>query len=137
MNTKDIKQLITILETSNLEELGYKTKDFEIHLKKASANRAVELLSTPAETQAVVPTESKGNSIKSPLVGVFYSKPDPNADPYVEVGKRVEKGDVLCVIEAMKVMNEIKANQSGVIQEVLLQDGDIVDFDQQLFVIAS
>ena len=79
--------------------------------------------------------EQEGKKITSPMVGTFYSKPSPTAKPYVEVGSKVKKGDVLCIIEAMKLMNEIEAEQDGEIVEVLVKDGDMVDYGKELFVI--
>ena len=73
--------------------------------------------------------------IKSPMVGTFYSKPSPEAEAYVEVGKRVQKGDVLCIIEAMKLMNEIESEFDGEIKEVLVKDGEMVEYGKPLFII--
>ena len=134
MNTKDIKQLIEILETSGFEELNYKTDGFEIKLKKPSVvvQSAPVTVSQPA---LIKPSASTENAVKSPLVGVYYAKPSPEASDFVRIGDSVSQGDVLCIIEAMKVMNEIKAPQSGVVKEIMIQEGDTVDFDQPLFVI--
>ena len=81
-------------------------------------------------TQTVEPS---GNLVKSPLVGVVYLQPKPDAEPYVSVGDSVQKGDVLCLVEAMKLMNEIQAPQSGVITEILVENEAIVEFNQPLF----
>ena len=75
----------------------------------------------------------EGNIVKSPMVGTFYSKPSPDSKPYVEVGQRVKKGDVLCIVEAMKLMNEIESEFDGEIVEVLLKDGDSVEYGKPLF----
>ena len=75
----------------------------------------------------------EGNIITSPMVGTFYSKPSPTSEPYVEVGKRVNKGDTVCIIEAMKLMNEIESEYSGTIIEILAKDGDMVEFGTPLF----
>ena len=74
-----------------------------------------------------------GNIQKSPMVGTFYIKPSPNAKPYVEVGKKVKKGDILCIIEAMKLMNEIEAEYDGEIKEILVKDGDSIEYGKPLF----
>ncbi len=81
-------------------------------------------ISTSSDNMAVIP---------SPMVGVFYSKPSPDAKPYVTVGTKVNKGEVICIVEAMKLMNEITATQSGVIAEICVNDGDVVEFEQPLF----
>lgn len=80
-------------------------------------------------------TEIKGNTVKSPMVGTFYLKPSPTSVPYVEVGKQVKIGDTLCIIEAMKLMNEIESEFEGEIKEILVKDGEIVEYGTPLFVI--
>lgn len=79
------------------------------------------------------PAESSGKSINAPIVGVFYAAPSPDSEPYVSVGKKVKKGDTVCIIEAMKCMNEIQAEEDGEIVDVLVNNGDLVEFDQPLF----
>lgn len=88
--------------------------------------------SAPTQTSAPKPT---GKTIKAPMVGVFYQAASPEADPYVTVGKTVKKGDTVCIIEAMKLMNEIQAEEDGTIKEILVKDGDIIEYGQPLFVI--
>ena len=87
-------------------------------------------VTTPAQQ---VQTASEGEIIKSPMIGTFYSKPSPTSNPYVEVGTEVKKGDVLCIIEAMKLMNEIEAECDGKIAEILVKDGEAVDYGKPLF----
>ena len=77
--------------------------------------------------------EENCNIVKSPMVGTFYLKPDPNSNPYVEIGKRVKKGDILCIIEAMKLMNEIECEFDGEIIEILVKDGEMVEYGKPLF----
>lgn len=88
------------------------------------------------EPQEVAAPAPAGKAVKSPMVGVFYGKPAPDEKPFVTVGSRVENGDVLCIIEAMKLMNEITADLAGEITEVCVSDGDIVEFGQPLFYLA-
>ena len=76
-----------------------------------------------------------GNVLKSPMVGTFYAKPNPNSAPYVEVGKKVKKGDIVCIIEAMKLMNEIESEFDGEIKEILVKDGEPVEYGKPLFII--
>ena len=76
---------------------------------------------------------NSGNIITSPMVGTFYLKPDPNSNPYVEIGKKVKKGDILCIIEAMKLMNEIECEFDGEIAEILVKDGEMVEYGKPLF----
>lgn len=87
-----------------------------------------ELKAEEAEQQ-----EEKGNVVKSPMVGTFYIKPSPTSEPYVEIGKEVKKGEILCIIEAMKLMNEIESEFSGKIIEILVNDGDFVEYGTPLF----
>ena len=92
------------------------------------------------ETVDTLPKPSKeeqvtGNIVKAPMVGTFYSKPSPDAQPYVEVGKEIKKGDTLCIIEAMKLMNEIESDYSGVVKKILVNDGDPIEYGTELFII--
>lgn len=131
MNIKELKKLITLLEDSSLESLAYEDENFSVSLKKPGVN----MISTqPVLASSEVKEEKPlSNTIKAPLVGVFYSKPSPDKPSFMNVGTPFKKGDVLCIIEAMKVMNEIKATQDGVIKSVLVKDGDAVAFDTPLF----
>lgn len=144
MEIAKIKQLVAILEKSTLQKIEINDSEFSILLEKPQP-QMVNMTSIPQvhvqpqvthtnqeDKQEEVKPE---NTIKSPLVGTFYSKPSPDKPAFVEVGKEVKAGDVVCIIEAMKVMNEIKATESGVIAKCLLSDGDIVEFDQPIFVI--
>ena len=150
-----IKQLIEILENSNLAVVEITDENNgSIRLEKPQAApvntfavnagsvpvmpTATEALAQPAPVaQAVAPaTQDTGASIKSPMVGVFYAAPSPDSDPFVTVGKKVNKGDVVCIVEAMKLMNEITAEQSGTISEICVNNGDIVEYGQTLFKIS-
>lgn len=150
-----IKQLIEILENSNLAVVEITDENNgSIRLEKPQAApvntfavnagsvpvmpTATEAVAQPAPVaQAVAPaTQDTGASIKSPMVGVFYAAPSPDSDPFVTVGKKVNKGDVVCIVEAMKLMNEITAEQSGTISEICVNNGDIVEYGQTLFKIS-
>ena len=138
MDTDSVKKLIKILEESGLESLTYKSNDVEISLSKGHAAHAAPIHAVLPQAQQVAPVitpENGKNTVKSPLVGIFYGRPSPEQESFVQPGTKVKAGDVLCIIEAMKVMNEIKANTSGVIQEVLVEDGEMVEFEQPLFTI--
>lgn len=82
-------------------------------------------------------SSAKGETVKSPIVGTFYKASSPDSDPFVSVGSKVSKGDTLCIVEAMKIMNEIEAEFSGTVQDILIEDGQAVEFDQPLFVISK
>ena len=134
-----LKEYIKVLEDSSLQTLELSDGKDSIYLEKPSAAApaaapvaAVPAVSAPAPVQEAAPVDS-GKTINAPIVGVFYAAPSPDSEPYVSVGKRVSKGDTVCIIEAMKCMNEIQAEFDGEITEVLVNNGDLVEFDQPLF----
>lgn len=143
MNYEDIKKLIEDMGNSKLTEInidfpdGTKIKmkkDKEVQLVEKTSDKIIQ--SQPIEQSQTIqenPKTEEGNIVKSPMVGTFYLRPDPNSAPYVEVGKTVKKGDVLCIIEAMKLMNEIESEFDGTIAEVLVKDGEMVEYGKPLF----
>ena len=103
---------------------------------EASAPMTVPVVQNNVGNSLVVTEkETTGNVVKSPMVGTFYSKPSPDAEPFVEVGQVVKKGQTLCIIEAMKLMNEIESEFDGKVKEILLNDGDSVEYGKPLFII--
>ena len=153
MDTKIIKQVIDIFEHSNVHKLEVEDKEIKIKLEKENHNIVTSIPSAAVQestfaaqnnsmdivenVNAEEKEEDKGNWIKSPLVGTFYSKPNENSNEYVSVGDSVKKGDTLCIIEAMKVMNEIKAPSSGTVLKVNKTDGEMVQFDDDLVLIGE
>lgn len=150
MELHEIKQmaieLMDAAEARGLSAFSLETDDFKIKIKTASAAAvpvvtAASAAPAPAaqsetETAAAPAAEQiEGTKVEAPLVGIFYSAPAPDAPPYVEVGQRVSKGDTLCIIEAMKTMNEITSPCDGVISRILVQPGDMVEYKQTLVVI--
>lgn len=152
MNIKQIKALAQILAQNDLSALEINEGETHIRLERTVAQPAAQagavLVAPPMpaaaaqpaqEAPASVPVEDPGvdfNDVfeaKSPLVGVFYAAPSPGAEPFVRVGSRVKKGDVLCIVEAMKLMNEIQAERDGEIVDICAHDGDVVEFGQTLF----
>jgi acetyl-CoA carboxylase biotin carboxyl carrier protein len=134
MNIEDIKQLAQIVSENGLESLEVISKDATIKLKNRQNTQVknVEQESAPQKEKTTVETDNK-IIIKSPMVGVFYSSPSPDSDPFVKVGDKVKKGDVLCIIEAMKLLNDITADRDGEIAEICVEDGQAVEFAQPLF----
>lgn len=130
MYKKEINELIEILEESKLETLHYKDSKFELKLTKETKKDAQH-----APVQVVSTQESviKEETVDAPLVGVFYSRPSEDQVPYVTLGAHVQEGDILCIIEAMKVMNEIKAPKSGTIEKIYLSDGEAVSYGDALY----
>ena len=138
MNTEAIKEIMEAFETSALSKMELEVDDMKLKLEKAVASEVV----VPASPQISVPVSSKkteekieevnGTWIKAPLVGTYYNARSAGSTPFVEVGQHVKKGDALCIIEAMKVMNEIHAPQDGVIAEILVTNESMVEYDQDL-----
>ena len=140
IDIETLKEYIKVLEDSSLAEIEISDEEDSIRLAKPSADSPVVAFApsnAPAAAQAApaAAPAASGKAIKSPMVGVFYAAPSPDRPPFVNVGDTVKKGDVVCIIEAMKIMNEITATESGTITEVLVENGDVVEYDQPLFTI--
>ena len=148
MNIKQIKSLADILKESDLSVLDISEGELHIHMeRKTAAAPAAVVASAPAvilpETapaESLLPEDrsseldfNDARDIKAPMVGVFYSAPSPGATPYVSIGSKVKKGDVLCIIESMKLMNEITSDFDGEIVDICAMDGDVVEYGQPLF----
>ncbi|MCL6642989.1 MAG: acetyl-CoA carboxylase biotin carboxyl carrier protein [Candidatus Bipolaricaulota bacterium] len=137
MDAQEIRALIEIFERSSLTELTLERGGARLTLRREGVRAPAQqppAQGTPAPI-APAPSATNGHVITSPLVGTFYRRPAPTEPPYVEIGDRVEKGDTLCIIEAMKVMNEIKAEHAGVVEKILVEDGKPVEYGQPLMVI--
>ncbi len=144
MNIKEIKEMIQLMNENGLSEIEIEKDGLKIRLRKG-AGGAVEssvvhvAAAVPAPRSAPAapaPAAPAGRApIKSPMVGTFYASPAPDAAPFVQPGSTVEVGQVICIIEAMKLMNEIKAEVRGKVTEILVNNGDPVEFGQPLFVI--
>ena len=156
MDIRKIKKLIELLEESNIGELEIKEGEESVRIARNSgttqyfsapapayAPPAAPVAAAPVATAAPVaaaPTAASapafaGHVVKSPMVGTFYRSPSPGSPAFVEVGKSVKAGDVICIIEAMKMMNQIEADKSGVIEAILVEEGNPVEFDQPLVTI--
>ncbi len=131
-----IKQIMSEFDQSNVTKMKVEIDDLKIELEKESEKveyvKPVEKIEV--STQVEEP-QITGTPVKSPIVGVFYSASSPESDPYVTVGKTVKKGDIVCIIEAMKVMNEIKAPCDGTVTSILVENEELVEYDQALMVI--
>jgi acetyl-CoA carboxylase biotin carboxyl carrier protein len=143
MDIQQIKDIIKIMESSSLSELEVSEGESRICLKRQLTGQVTldtPLLQNPAlqsinDGQNESKPINKGHVVKSPMVGTFYTSPSPSSPVFAEVGKAVKKGEVICIIEAMKMMNQIEADKSGVIEAILADDGAPVEFDQALFTI--
>jgi len=147
VNIKEIKEMISLMNENNLLELEIEKEGMRIRLKKCSSGLEGSL-SGPIviEKQAIAPAHhgaeeksaaapAKTVEIKAPMVGTFYRAPSPEAPPYVEAGQLVDSGQVICIIEAMKLMNEIKSEVKGKIIEILVDNAEPVEFGQPMFLI--
>ena len=139
MEYEKIKQLIDEMGNSKLTEVDIEFPDgTKISMKKDKIQEKIIQNTSIVENDTIEnqtkenTNEKKGNIIKSPMVGTFYLKPSPTAEPYIEIGKEVKKGDVLCIIEAMKLMNEIESEYTGKVIEILVKDGEAVEYGTPL-----
>ena len=135
MEYEKIKDLIDDMGNSKLTKISMKKEEKTV-LLEATDRTVTKISNEKTVTEEVVNSDKKieeGNIIKSPMVGTFYAKPSPDSEPYVEVGKNVKKGDVVCIIEAMKLMNEIESEFDGEIAEILVKDGEPVEYGKPLF----
>jgi acetyl-CoA carboxylase biotin carboxyl carrier protein len=154
MDIRKVKKLIELLEESNVAEIEIREGEESVRISRnypqgsalpqqyfmqppASAPAGASGVAAPAATApADAAPAYKGEPVKSPMVGTFYRSPSPSAPKFVEVGKQVKATDVICIVEAMKMMNQIEAGRAGVIEAILVQDGQPVEFDQPLVIIS-
>jgi len=147
MDIRKIKKLIELIEDSDVEQLEIKEGEESIKITRRGANVAAPApiaMPAAAPIQAPIaaptaieePSKAALPSINSPMVGTFYRSPSPEAAPFVQEGQQVKTGDVLCIVEAMKMMNQIEADRDGTISEILVENGAPVEFDQPLFSIS-
>ena len=148
MDLRKLKTLIDLVSESNISELEIAEADGKVRIVKASAQAAPAaapaayvapaVAPAPVEraaAEAAEPPAPTGNVVKSPMVGTFYRSASPGSDPFIEIGSTVKVGDPICIIEAMKIMNEIEADAAGTIRQILCENGQAVEFGQPLFII--
>jgi len=155
MDIRKVKKLIEMLEESSLAEIEIKEGEESIRISRASSTGqpVAQMMHTPAAAPVAAPAVSapavtppagegpsspirpSGHLVTSPMVGTFYSSPTPGADSFVEIGDTVAVGDILCIIEAMKMMNQIESDKAGVVKAVLKENGQPVEFGEPMFVI--
>jgi acetyl-CoA carboxylase biotin carboxyl carrier protein len=151
MDIRKVKKLIELLEESGVAEIEIKEGEESVRISRhgpmATAMYAQPQMMMPATAQAPLPAaaapvaevakpdEISGHVVRSPMVGTFYRSPSPGAKSFVEVGQSVKSGDTLCIIEAMKLLNQIEADKSGTIKAILIENGQPVEYNQPLFVI--
>ena len=152
MDIRKIKKLIELVEESGISELEISEGEESVRISRAPAAGSMPMMqpyyaAAPAQAAAPVaaapaaapaaeaPAAISGHIVRSPMVGTFYRTPSPDAKSFVEVGQKVNAGDPLCIVEAMKMMNQIEADKSGVVKAILLENGQPVEFDEPLVVI--
>jgi acetyl-CoA carboxylase biotin carboxyl carrier protein len=150
MDIRKVKKLIELLEASDIAEIEIKEGEEAVRISRASSSAPavysapVAAAPAPAPVAAAAPAAgddkpaapvTSGHVVSSPMVGTFYRSPSPSSPPFVEVGTHVKVGDVVCIVEAMKMMNQIEADQAGVVEAILIEDGEPVEFDQPLITI--
>jgi acetyl-CoA carboxylase biotin carboxyl carrier protein len=156
MDIRKVKKLIELLEESNIDEIEIKEGEESVRISRNGAQSAaipqylpqyappppppavaappaVAVPAAAAEPAPPAAAAPEGHVVRSPMVGTFYSSPSPSSPVFVEVGQAVKMGDVICIVEAMKMMNQIEADKSGTIEAILVENGEPVEFDQPLF----
>ena len=141
MELEQILKLINAVSQSEVEHFRMEEGNLKLYIKKAKKKKAVQIAAEPMAAMTVPAAvsieeaEPQGNKVKAPLVGTFYNAPSPEEAPFVQVGDRVEKGQTLGIIEAMKLMNEIQSDYAGVVTAILVENEQMVEYGQPLFVI--
>ena len=151
MDIRKVKKLIELLEESGVAEIEIHEGEESVRISRASSTvAAAPMMAAPAPVAAAPApaaapaseahpeapaTDISGHAVKSPMVGTFYRAPSPGATPFVEVGQSVNVGDTLCIIEAMKLLNQIEADKAGTVKAILVENGQPVEYDQPIFVI--
>ena len=152
MDLRKLKTLIDLVSESNVSELEITEAEGKVRIVKSVAGAVVAApvamaapvmaaapvaapLAAPVAEVAALPAEPAGHAVKSPMVGTFYRASSPGAAAFVQVGSQVKEGDTLCIIEAMKILNEIEADKSGTITQVLCENGQAVEYGQPLYII--
>lgn len=153
MDIRKVKKLIELLEESNISEIEIQEGEESVRISRhpngtswqpampqpqaaPAPHSEATPTAAPTETAAEEATTFRGQAVNSPMVGTFYRAPAPGAKPFVDLGSSVKKGDTVCVVEAMKMMNQIEADRDGVIEAILVEDGEPVEYDQPMVVIA-
>ena len=148
MDIRKVKKLIELLEESNINEIEIKEGEESVRISRGSSVVAAPVAApvvapaaapvaaaAPAAEAAPEAPQTTGHVVKSPMVGTFYRSPSPSSPVFIEVGQTVKAGDVICIVEAMKMMNQIEADKAGVVEAILVEDGQPVEFDQPLVTI--
>jgi acetyl-CoA carboxylase biotin carboxyl carrier protein len=151
INVRELQEVVSLMNESGIQKLhiehegtkvvidkgGIPLEDTAVTEVKTDEVKAAATEQAPQDSMSVNAADNNEKQILSPMVGTFYSKPEADADPFVQVGQTIEHKDVVCVIEAMKLFNEVDAGMEGEVLEILVKDGDVVEFGQPLFTVKS
>jgi len=145
VDIRKIKKLIEIIEESDIAEIEIIEGEESVRINRysshatpvayAAAHPPLAVAAAPTIAEPVAIEQPSGHVVKSPMVGTFYRSASPGSAPFVEIGSSVKEGDTLCIIEAMKILNQIESDKSGVIKQILIEDAQAVEYDQALFII--
>ena len=143
MDIRKVKKLIELLEESGIAEIEIKEGEESVRISRTNPNAAampIQYTAPPAPPASPAPEAAAGDTVSghritSPMVGTFYEAPSPGAPPFTEAGRQVKEGDVLCIIEAMKMLNQIECDKAGTVKAVLVENGEPVEFGQPIFII--
>ena len=146
MDIRKIKKLIELVEESGINELEISEGEESVRISRSAPNTGIPVMQqayaapvmqaqAPVAAEAPAKAEISGHIVRSPMVGTFYRTPGPDAKAFVEVGQKVNVGDTLCIVEAMKMMNQIEADKAGTVKAILVESGQPVEFDEPLVVI--
>ncbi|WP_140456825.1 MULTISPECIES: acetyl-CoA carboxylase biotin carboxyl carrier protein [Priestia] len=151
INVRELQEVVSLMNESGIQKLhiehegtkvvidkaGIPLEDTAVTEVKTDEVKAAATEQAPEDSMSVNAADNNEKQILSPMVGTFYAKPEADADPFVQVGQTIEHKDVVCVIEAMKLFNEVDAGMEGEVLEILVKDGDVVEFGQPLFTVKS
>ena len=147
MDIRKVKKLIELLQESGISEIEVHEGEESVRISSHHATGAQQTVvqapqasapqvkAAPVANETSVPQIDEGHIVKSPMVGIYYSSASPDTSAFVEIGQTVEKGDVLCIVEAMKIMNQIEADASGVVSKIFVENGEPIEYGQPLFAI--
>lgn len=149
MDIRKVKKLIELLEESDVAEIEIHEGEESVRISRYSATAMMPVAMPqasvaapqtaaspiPMVASAEPPAEPEGHAVRSPMVGTFYRSPSPGSKPFVEVGQQVAAGDTLCIIEAMKILNQIESDKSGTVKKILVENGEPVEYNEPLFII--
>lgn len=149
MDIRKVKKLIELLEESDVAEIEIREGEESVRISRGAPQPIYQTAPAPAPAPQAAPAPTatpstaepqaptyQGTPVKSPMVGTFYRSPSPTSMAFVEVGQQVKADEVVCIVEAMKMMNQIQAGRSGVVEAILVEDGEPVEFDQELLIIS-